>query len=70
MVDDLSVVAVNQEHGFVAGEAPLPLESLEVGARLRILPNHACMTAAMHERYNVIDGEDDVAAVWQCTGGW
>ena len=70
VVDDLSVVAVNQEHGFVAGEAPLPLESLEVGARLRILPNHACMTAAMHERYNVIDGEDDVAAVWQCTGGW
>ena len=69
-LDGLSVAAVNQEHGFVCGEAPLPFESVAVGARLRILPNHACMTAAMHSHYNVVDGEDEVAAVWPRTGGW
>lgn len=30
-LDGLSVAAVNQEHGFVCGEAPLPFESVAVG---------------------------------------
>jgi len=34
------------------------------GARLRIAPNHTCMTAAAHDRYFVGGREQDVAAIW------
>ncbi|MFQ5958420.1 MAG: alanine racemase [Alphaproteobacteria bacterium] len=67
----LRVVQVNQEHGFV--EAPgcvVPFAELSIGSRLRIMPNHACMTAAAHGCYHVVDGGDEVVAVWGRTGGW
>lgn len=41
------VHAVNQEHGM----ASVPDHGLCVGDRLRILPNHVCMTAAQHDHY-------------------
>lgn len=37
--------------------------------RVRILPNHACATAAMHDRYHVLDG-DDVVGIWETFRGW
>ena len=39
-------------------------------AKLRIAPNHVCMTAAAHDRYFVVDGEQDVAAIWHRVNGW
>ena len=40
-----------------------------VGARLRVLPNHACATAAQHDRYHLLrDGA--VLAEWPRFGGW
>lgn len=63
------VEAVNQEHGLVAlGSIP---DDIRVGTRLRILPNHACMTAAAHERYDVVEGDsDEVLDVWHRVNGW
>ena len=55
----LRVVRVNQEHGFV--EAPggaVPFDDLPIGSRVRVMPNHACMTAAAYDRYHVVDGGD------------
>lgn len=56
-IDGLIVSAVNQEHGIVShrsgGEAP----RLPVGTQLRILPNHACATAAQFSGYHVITGD-------------
>jgi D-serine deaminase-like pyridoxal phosphate-dependent protein len=69
-IPGLLMTDANQEHGIVArrdGGAP-PV--LPVGTRLRILPNHACATAAQHERYHVVHGGRDVSAVWQRFGGW
>jgi D-serine deaminase-like pyridoxal phosphate-dependent protein len=69
-IPGLIVTDANQEHGIVArrdGGAP---PELGVGTRLRILPNHACATGAQHERYHVVDGGHDVAAVWQRFSGW
>jgi len=69
-IPGLIVTETNQEHGIVArrdGGAP---PELGVGTRLRILPNHACATAAQHENYHVVDGGRDVAAVWQRFSGW
>jgi len=67
-LDGATVVDVNQEHGFVEGAA-LPFDDLPVGARVRVLPNHACITAAMHDRYHVVEGGEAVD-VWERAKGW
>ena len=70
---DLIVRQANQEHGIIAlrpgSSATLP--DLPVGARLRILPNHACATAAQHGSYHVIpaDGSAQLRQ-WHRFGGW
>jgi D-serine deaminase-like pyridoxal phosphate-dependent protein len=64
------VERANQEHGVVASLALLPFERLPVGARLRVAPNHVCMTAAAYDRYHVVDGDDVVRAVWGRVNGW
>lgn len=64
------VAEVHQEHGLIAvaggGEA-----RFAIGTQLRVLPNHACMTAAPYDRYYVVRGQDDrVVAVWDKASGW
>jgi len=69
---DLFVLDTNQEHGIVGvkpgSSAPLP--PLPIGARLRILPNHACATAAQHDQYYLLDGNNQVAGAWPRFRGW
>jgi D-serine deaminase-like pyridoxal phosphate-dependent protein len=57
-----------QEHGEVRSDAPLPM--LPLGTRLRVAPNHCCLTAAAHDRYYVVDGGRAVVAVWERVNGW
>lgn len=73
ILPDLIVSAASQEHGTVTrrpgSQAPVP--DLPVGARLRILPNHACATAAQHGHYTVIPAAGGAALVdWPRFGGW
>ena len=66
-----SVVAqAYQEHGVVALDPALPFPDLSVGDLVRIAPNHACMTAAAHDHYWVVDGSDTVLAEWPRVNGW
>jgi D-serine deaminase-like pyridoxal phosphate-dependent protein len=58
-----------QEHGIIEVDLNHPVQ-VPIGARLRILPNHACLTAAAHDRYHIVDGTDDVIAVWPRMNGW
>jgi D-serine deaminase-like pyridoxal phosphate-dependent protein len=58
-----------QEHGVVELDPAHPVD-LPIGAKLRIAPNHTCMTAAAHDRYFVVDGEQDVVAIWRRINGW
>jgi D-serine deaminase-like pyridoxal phosphate-dependent protein len=60
---------VYQEHGVVELDPAFPV-TLPIGARLRIAPNHTCMTAAAHDRYYVVDGSDEVVARWLRVNGW
>jgi D-serine deaminase-like pyridoxal phosphate-dependent protein len=53
------VHALNQEHGFVRWPGARP----SIGDRVRVLPNHACLTAAQHRAYHVVEGER-VVEVW------
>ena len=41
-----------------------------VGSRVKILPNHACATAAAYERYFVTEGCDRIVDVWDRVNGW
>jgi D-serine deaminase-like pyridoxal phosphate-dependent protein len=65
----LVVGGVHQEHGEVRGAAPLPFDRLAIGSKVRVLPNHVCITAAAHSRYIVAEGQE-VQAFWEKTGGW
>jgi D-serine deaminase-like pyridoxal phosphate-dependent protein len=70
-IEDLIVADANQEHGIVArrGGGPIDFARFPIGARLRILPNHACATAAQHAEYHVLrDGR--VADTWERFNGW
>jgi D-serine deaminase-like pyridoxal phosphate-dependent protein len=62
----------NQEHGIVSHTDGRPIDSARfpIGARLRILPNHACATAAQHAAYHVVNGSRDILARWERFGGW
>lgn len=66
----LTVAGVSQEHGQITGPAPIDFEKFPVGTRLRILPNHSCLTAAAYDRYHVLDGGHEVVATWTRTNGW
>lgn len=73
-VQDMAVIACSQEHGFVGADSPLPYGSLPVGSRVRIWPNHACITAAAYDRYYVVDSEVDsgrsVVDIYDRINGW
>jgi D-serine deaminase-like pyridoxal phosphate-dependent protein len=72
----LAVLEVHQEHGLVAhakgldAVSKLPFDRFPVGSRVRVLPNHVCMTAAMYDRYYVTDGGSEIVAEWDRINGW
>jgi D-serine deaminase-like pyridoxal phosphate-dependent protein len=68
-LDGLFVDRIHQEHGFVTAKARLPFQKLEIGTRLRILPNHACITAAAHDRYHVLE-DGQVVEEWDRVNRW
>jgi D-serine deaminase-like pyridoxal phosphate-dependent protein len=63
------VGALSQEHGEVLVEDASLLERLRVGARVRVLANHSCLTAAQHSHYNVVEGFN-VVDRWEIQRGW
>lgn len=67
---DLVVADANQEHGIVARRGGGVPPELPVGTRVRVLPNHACATAAQHPAYHVVDGSRAVSATWRRFAGW
>lgn len=70
---DLIVSSANQEHGILSMRtgSRQPLPDLPVGSLVRILPNHACATAAQHECYHVLDdGGTRIAKTWPRFSGW
>jgi D-serine deaminase-like pyridoxal phosphate-dependent protein len=69
-IADLYVLSVHQEHGLVVGKDPLPFEQLPVGAMVRVMPNHVCMTAAAYDEYQVIDDGTEIVDTWGRCSGW
>jgi D-serine deaminase-like pyridoxal phosphate-dependent protein len=50
---DRRLVSLSQEHGIVRSFLP-------VGSRVRILPNHSCLTVACFDEYQVVRGGEVV----------
>ncbi len=60
----------NQEHGVVELDPTADLPEFPIGDLVRIAPNHACLTSAAHDRYFVVEGSDEVVAIWPRVNGW
>ena len=69
IAENLHVAGVHQEHGEVSASTPIPFDQLPVGSRVRVLPNHSCMTCAMYDRYYVFE-KNGFKQVWRRTNGW
>ncbi|MCS7477367.1 alanine racemase [Umezawaea endophytica] len=65
LIPGLLMTGASQEHGVLSmRQGPLP--HLPVGTKLRVLPNHACATAAQHDRYHLTTGD----TAWPRLNGW
>ena len=63
------MVSLSQEHGVLRSATALGQGAFPIGALLRIVPNHACLAAALFERYEVMrDGV--VVDEWRPARGW
>jgi D-serine deaminase-like pyridoxal phosphate-dependent protein len=73
----LRVAELHQEHGLIASNGDgdndqrALFDTLPIGSHVRILPHHACMTAAPYDRYHLVRGVgSSVHAVWGKARGW
>jgi D-serine deaminase-like pyridoxal phosphate-dependent protein len=69
---DYTMSGANQEHGIISSvEGPDPMLSkrFPVGTQLRILPNHACATAAQFPEYQAVTPQNDILT-WPRFYGW
>lgn len=71
-IGDLIVTAANQEHGIISSRnsAKVNTDAFPVGTQLRILPNHACSTAAQYSGYYLLNLANDSASYWTRINGW
>lgn len=69
-LSDLVVASTNQEHGIIDCNADRDVMNLPISTRLAILPNHACSTAAMHDKYYVTDDGESISHIWHRVSGW
>ena len=69
VIPDLYVTSVSQEHGHVAVRDDKDFASFPVGSQLRVLPVHACMTAAAYDSFNLIE-DNVIAGQWHRVNGW
>jgi len=73
LIDGFIMGSANQEHGILSwrdGQADADLASRwPVGTRLRVLPNHACATAAQFPHYEVVAADGSLQR-WPRFYGW
>lgn len=69
-IGDLIVSAANQEHGIISSRSGKHVDGLPVGTQLRILPNHACSTAAQYDGYYLLNLDGSPDTYWPRINGW
>lgn len=66
----MRLVSMSQEHGQILATGESALAGIGIGTRLRIIPNHSCLTAAMFDRYLVHDAGGRLLEEWRPARGW
>ncbi len=72
-IDGASVTDVHQEHGFILieGAQKLGNHPAPIGSRVRVVPNHACLTASGFDRYYLTRGRSvEIIGEWTKAVGW
>ena len=69
VIPELYVTSVSQEHGHVRIRGVNDYELFPLGSHLRILPIHACMTAAAYDHFNIIEN-GVLSGKWDRVNGW
>jgi D-serine deaminase-like pyridoxal phosphate-dependent protein len=71
-LDDLIVSDANQEHGIISRRdgGLVDPKLFPIGTILRILPNHACATAAQFDDYKIVRRSPTIDSVWPRFRGW
>jgi len=69
IIAGLYVNSVSQEHGHVSVRDEADYVLFPVGSRLRVLPIHACMTAAAYDHFNLIEN-GVISERWDRVNGW
>ena len=71
IIEGVTVSSTNQEHGIITSRnSAIDLGRFPVGSRVKILPNHACATAAAHDVYHVTAGGEEIVGTWDRVNGW
>jgi D-serine deaminase-like pyridoxal phosphate-dependent protein len=71
VLENVTVSSTNQEHGIITSRSgEIDFDRFPIGSRVKILPNHACATAAAYERYFVTEGSERIVDVWDRVNGW
>jgi D-serine deaminase-like pyridoxal phosphate-dependent protein len=71
VLEEVTVSSTNQEHGIITSRSgKIDFTHFPVGSRLKIVPNHACATAAAYDRYFVTDGGENIVDIWERVNGW
>ena len=65
-VADVKLVGLSQEHGKLTGAGA---SRFKVGDRLRVVPNHSCLTMACFDTAHVVD-DSRVVDAWSPCRGW
>ncbi len=61
--------ALSQEHGEATLTDLAFFDRLAVGTKVRVVPNHSCLSAACFDRYHVLRG-GEVVDEWRPARGW
>ena len=79
-INQLHFISTNQEHGVLQYTPSISnnnendsisiVERFPVGTLFRILPNHACATAAQYSEYHVIERKEENQNEWIVTETW
>jgi len=70
---ELILADMSQEHGIVKAANPsnkLDFTKYPIGFLLKLKPDHACATCAMHSVYHIVDENDCVTERWTPVKGW
>lgn len=68
----LTIDGTSQEHGVITlpKDSSCKINDFPIGSKVKILPNHACATAAMHQSYEVVSKNKNESNKWVRIQGW